>query len=184
MSNKILFSILLIFLFSPINLFSSEIWLEPKDELLVKKFEFYSNNLNHSLDSTSYPISRAKLKTTSSDKLLEIYSSRNNFRNKFSINYSNNIFSIRNISDTNRYEKSVSLERTFENNSTAGKLSVIKSISSNSEDEYLFSGTHLSTIIGNSVLGIGFIERWWGPGNDNSLILSNYSDPQPGIYLE
>ena len=75
MSNKILFSILLIFLFSPINLFSSEIWLEPKDELLVKKFEFYSNNLNHSLDSTSYPISRAKLKTTSSDKILEIYSS-------------------------------------------------------------------------------------------------------------
>ena len=184
MSNKILFSILLLFLFSPTNLFSSQIWLEPKDELLVKKLEFHSNTLNHSVDSTSYPISRAKLKTTSSDKLLEIFSSRNSFQNKFSINYSNNIFSIRNISDTNRYEKSVSLERTFENNSTAGKLSVIKNISSNSEDEYLFSGTHLSTIIGNSVLGIGFIERWWGPGNDNSLILSNYSDPQPGIYLE
>ena len=81
MSNKILFSILLLFLFSPINLFSSEIWLEPKDELLVKKLEFHSNTLNHSVDSTSYPISRAKLKTTSSDKLLEMFSSRNSFQN-------------------------------------------------------------------------------------------------------
>ena len=62
MSNKILFSILLLFLFSPTNLLSSQIWLEPKDELLVKKLEFHSNTLNHSVDSTSYPISRAKLK--------------------------------------------------------------------------------------------------------------------------
>ena len=42
MSNKILFSIILLFLFSPTNLFSSQIWLEPKDELLVKKLEFHS----------------------------------------------------------------------------------------------------------------------------------------------
>ena len=90
MSNKILFSILLLFLFSPTNLFSSQIWLEPKDELLVKKLEFHSNTLNHSVDSTSYPISRAKLKTTSSDKLLEIFSSRNSFQNKFSINFVGN----------------------------------------------------------------------------------------------
>ena len=184
MAKKISFSFFLIFLLSSINLFSGEIWMEPKDELLVKKLEFLSKTLKHPFDSTSYPISRAKLKTKSSDKLMEIYSSKNNFKNKLSINYSNNIFSIRNISDSNRYEKSVSLERTFERNRTAGKLSVIKNISANSEDEYLFSGTHLSTIVGNSVLGIGFIERWWGPGNDNSLMLSNYSDPQPGIYLE
>ena len=177
-------SFFLVFLFTSSTLFSGEIWIEPKDELFVKKLEFTSNSLDHPIDSTSYPISKAKLKTRTSDELLTNFYSRNNLKNKFSIKYANNLFPIRDILDTNRYEKSFSFERTFEKNSTAGKLSVTKNISPIFDDEYLFSGTHLSMILGNSVLGIGFIERWWGPGNDNSLILSNYSDPQPGIYLE
>lgn len=36
----------------------------------------------------------------------------------------------------------------------------------------------------NWVVGVGSIERWWGPGNDYSLILSNNALPVPSIFFE
>jgi hypothetical protein len=45
-------------------------------------------------------------------------------------------------------------------------------------------GSYLGVNIGNFVISAGFIERWWGPGWDGSLILSTNARPIPSLTLE
>jgi hypothetical protein len=45
-------------------------------------------------------------------------------------------------------------------------------------------GSYLGVNIGNFMLSAGFMERWWGPGWEGSLILSTNARPIPGITLE
>jgi hypothetical protein len=53
------------------------------------------------------------------------------------------------------------------------------------DDESLrFDGSYLSRMIGNWALGIGAVDRWWGPGWDSSLILSHEARPAPGLFLQ
>jgi hypothetical protein len=45
-------------------------------------------------------------------------------------------------------------------------------------------GSYLGVSLGNFMLSAGFMDRWWGPGWDNSLILSTNARPIPGITLD
>lgn len=44
-------------------------------------------------------------------------------------------------------------------------------------------GSYLSVALGNWVAAIDQVERWWGPGWDGSLILSNNARPIPALSL-
>ena len=50
--------------------------------------------------------------------------------------------------------------------------------------QYRADGSYLAASMGNWVLGIGSIDRWWGPGWHNSLILSNNARPAPSLFLQ
>lgn len=45
-------------------------------------------------------------------------------------------------------------------------------------------GSYVHTDIGNWRVGFNALDRWWGPGWDGSLILSNNARPIPAIYLQ
>jgi len=45
-------------------------------------------------------------------------------------------------------------------------------------------GSYLGVNFGNYMLSVGFMERWWGPGWDSSLILSTNARPIPTLTLE
>jgi hypothetical protein len=45
-------------------------------------------------------------------------------------------------------------------------------------------GSYLGLNIGNSMVSAGYMERWWGPGWDGSLILSTNARPIPSLTLE
>ena len=45
-------------------------------------------------------------------------------------------------------------------------------------------GTYLGVNIGNFMVSAGWMERWWGPGWDGSLILSTNARPIPSLTLE
>ncbi len=45
-------------------------------------------------------------------------------------------------------------------------------------------GSYLGVSFGNYMLSAGLMERWWGPGWDNSLILSTNARPIPSVILE
>ena len=50
--------------------------------------------------------------------------------------------------------------------------------------EFRADGTYLGVNFGNFMLSAGFMERWWGPGWDGSLILSTNARPIPSVTLE
>jgi len=45
-------------------------------------------------------------------------------------------------------------------------------------------GTYVGVNFGNFMLSAGYMERWWGPGWDSSLILSTNARPIPSVTLE
>jgi hypothetical protein len=45
-------------------------------------------------------------------------------------------------------------------------------------------GSYIGVNFGNFMLSAGFMERWWGPGWDGSLILSTNARPIPSLTLE
>ncbi len=44
-----------------------------------------------------------------------------------------------------------------------------------------FDGSYLAWVLGDWVFGAGAIDRWWGPGQQSSLILSNNARPIPAL---
>lgn len=54
------------------------------------------------------------------------------------------------------------------------------------EDGHTFraDGSYLGVNVGNFMISAGYMERWWGPGWDSSLILSTNARPIPSITLE
>ena len=52
------------------------------------------------------------------------------------------------------------------------------------DDESLrFDGSYLASTFQNWTVGAGFIDRWWGPGWQSSLILSDNARPAPSVWL-
>lgn len=47
-----------------------------------------------------------------------------------------------------------------------------------------FDGTYWNYLVGNWAVGIGAVDRWWGPGWDSSLILSHNARPAPGLFVQ
>ncbi len=45
-------------------------------------------------------------------------------------------------------------------------------------------GSYATLLLGNWGLTLGALERWWGPGWDGSLILSNNARPLPGLTIQ
>ncbi len=45
-------------------------------------------------------------------------------------------------------------------------------------------GTYVGAAVGNWMLSAGWMERWWGPGRDGSMILSNNARPFPSIGIQ
>lgn len=50
-------------------------------------------------------------------------------------------------------------------------------------DELRLDGSYIAATPGNWVIGLGAIDRWWGPGWHSSTILSSNARPVPGFWL-
>jgi len=51
-------------------------------------------------------------------------------------------------------------------------------------DSLRLDGSYLAGTAGNWILGIGAVDRWWGPGWQSSLIFSSNARPIPSIWLQ
>ncbi|MFP6829356.1 MAG: capsule assembly Wzi family protein, partial [Gammaproteobacteria bacterium] len=50
--------------------------------------------------------------------------------------------------------------------------------------QMLADGSYLGVALGNWFLSASATDRWWGPGRDGSMILSNNARPMPAITLQ
>ena len=52
-----------------------------------------------------------------------------------------------------------------------------------SQKELNYDGSYLAVLYGNWSISAEQVDRWFGPANDNALLLSNNADPMPGLRL-
>ena len=76
-----------------------------------------------------------------------------------------------------------SLTLQLQGYSLAAGLTVSQVAAPHDDDELQFDGSYLAAKLGNWELGAGAIDRWWGPGWQSSLILSNNARAIPAVWL-
>ncbi len=66
----------------------------------------------------------------------------------------------------------------------AWNLEVTAAPNSLDGDDKHWSGSYLAAVMGNWIVYYGQVEKWWGPGWEHSIILSNNAKPMPAITLQ
>jgi hypothetical protein len=91
---------------------------------------------------------------------------------------------LRGFADSPREEGEISVRGSWLGNHTA--LNLQGSAVADPDDQKRFrpDGSYLGVNIGNFMISAGYMERWWGPGWDGSLILSTNARPIPTLTLE
>lgn len=96
---------------------------------------------------------------------------------------------LRGFADTPREESEIELSKSDIGDMWAYKLNVqyVNApyiAEGQNEGDVRFDGSYVATIFDNFSIGYGYIEKWWGPGWDSSLILSNNARPSPGVMIQ
>lgn len=61
----------------------------------------------------------------------------------------------------------------------------VQYVDSDQDDEdFRFDDSMLAVVLGNYSLSVSTMQRWWGPGWDGSLILSNNARPMPSVTFD
>ncbi len=91
---------------------------------------------------------------------------------------------IRSFADTPRETGEVSAGLLLVKDRFSIELNGQATSSPDDGEKFRADGSHLALAIGNYSMAISTLNRWWGPGWDGSLILSNNARPIPAITID
>jgi capsule assembly protein Wzi len=91
---------------------------------------------------------------------------------------------LREFADSPREEGELGLRASWLTNHFAVNLQGAFVANPDDGQDFRADGSYLGVNFGNFMLSAGFMERWWGPGWDSSLILSTNARPIPSVTLE
>jgi hypothetical protein len=91
---------------------------------------------------------------------------------------------LRDFGDSPREEGEVSLRASWLSDHFAMNLQGSYAADPDDGKEFRADGSYLGVNVGNFMISAGYMERWWGPGWDGSLILTTNARPIPSLTLE
>ena len=91
---------------------------------------------------------------------------------------------LRYFGDKSRAKKEVSSSTKGMTKNFAWNLEATLASGSVEGEKNRYDGSYIAGVFGNWIYSIGQIERWWGPGWQNSLILSNNARPVPAVSFQ
>ena len=91
---------------------------------------------------------------------------------------------LRDFAATPREEGEASAGIQWLGDRVAGALKVTVVSSPEDGKRYRLDGSYVGFTVGNFMVSYGAMDRWWGPGWDGSLILSNNARPMPSLTIE
>jgi hypothetical protein len=91
---------------------------------------------------------------------------------------------LREFADSPREEGEIGLRASWLTNRLALNLQGTYAADPDDGKQFRADGSYLGMNFGNFMLSAGYMERWWGPGWDGSLILSTNARPIPTVTLE
>lgn len=91
---------------------------------------------------------------------------------------------LRTFENTPREEGEIGATLSGATEHFSGRAAVQWVVDPDDEKQLRFDGSYGSVRLGNWLLSATALDRWWGPGWDDSLILSNNARPIPSISLD
>jgi hypothetical protein len=83
-----------------------------------------------------------------------------------------------------REEGELSVAAGYSHERFAASLSVTGVANPDDGQEIRFDDSHVTAQLGNWLVSANSLDRWWGPGHQGSLILSNNARPMPTLMVE
>lgn len=105
------------------------------------------------------------------------------FRAEFEVSATNEVAMVQGFHRGPMAEATAKLDMQWQGQSWAFGLSPAYAHNPDDNEKARFEGSYLAATAGNWVFGAGAIDRWWGPGWQSSLILSNNARPMPSVWL-
>jgi hypothetical protein len=90
----------------------------------------------------------------------------------------------RGFADTPREEGEVAGRAGWQGDHVALNLQATYALDPQDGRKVRADGSYLGVNIANFMFSAGYLDRWWGPGWDGSLILSTNARPMPGVSIE
>ena len=184
-------------LFTGLSLFS-EPFLAPHDPFLRHEIRLLQDYgvLNSTLNS--WPLNLGGMSYKKSNKLKHDILGRTIKKEsqsgwslvKTTVGFSDNRVTSRSFGNETRSRFKTGIERSWTNDSFVAKLSLnafygVKYDWKGRKDEgFALDGSYIAARLGNWSTSLGKVDRWWGPGWDGSLILSNNARPIPAISFD
>jgi hypothetical protein len=91
---------------------------------------------------------------------------------------------LRTFSDTPREEGELELGAAWMGDRFAANLQVTGVADASDDQTARFDGSYVGVNVGNFMISAGWMERWWGPGWEGSLILGSAARPIPSLRVE
>ena len=91
---------------------------------------------------------------------------------------------IRTFEDTPREDAEAGLALSWTGNRFTANIAAAYAYNPLDGEEFRPDDTYLGVALGNWMVTAGWQQRWWGPGNDASSILSSNARPRPGMTLQ
>ncbi len=105
------------------------------------------------------------------------------FRAEFSVAGSSEPTFLRGFNSEPRERGLASASLEWQGTALAANLQPAYAVSPEDDERLRLDGSYLAGTAANWVFGAGAIDRWWGPGWQSSLILSNNARPVPTVWL-
>ncbi|WOH39382.1 capsule assembly Wzi family protein [Thalassotalea fonticola] len=191
------FTLPLSLLFISLNSFA-EPWIDTSNIFLRADLQLLSDKGHINTTTTTYPIMWAEvsraLKSVDETSLDETSKNAywhikqhlrraNNNQHKIELNFATKDKRFTSFGDEYRDDNVAKGGFSFIGDAWSAKLSA--SIVDTPEDgeEARIDGSYIATHIGNWVLSAGAYDRWWGPGWDSNLALTNNARPLAGVAI-
>jgi len=98
--------------------------------------------------------------------------------------FNENIPKLRNFSSTSREDGEITVGLDWMGKSTAFKLNITNVNDPDDGKSTRLDGSYLARVSNGWSYSLGSFERWWGPGYEGSLILSNNARPVPAFTIQ
>jgi len=105
------------------------------------------------------------------------------FRGEFNLNAQTEIPGITGFGSHSLAKAGTSVNLQWQGEAWAFGLKPAYAHDPDDDEQFRLDGSYLAGTLGNWVLGAGAIDRWWGPGWQSSLILSNNARPIPSVWI-
>ncbi|KAF0286412.1 hypothetical protein BA899_09670 [Spiribacter sp. SSL99] len=182
----------------PIPMTNAAPWLEPGDPRARSAMQKLADRGHLDRPTTTWPLMWANLEGVAANAITDrdaVGSSlaylnferdqqmRAGYRVEVGVSGTTETTTVRGFQGAPRASEQATAQVQWQGQRLAAGLSGTYAIDPDDGKNYRADGSYLAGTAGNWVIGAGALDRWWGPGWQSSLILSNNARPVPAVWL-